>query len=49
MPVKTRKITVTREKKPVAAPVPVYLYCDGALVGTLRNGQSLTFDAPAGR
>lgn len=47
MPLKTRKITVRREKKFISCLVPVTLYCDGNVMGILKNGQTISFDASA--
>lgn len=49
MPLKMRKITVRREKKMLACLVPVTLYCDGRILGTLKNGQTLSFEVAAGQ
>ncbi len=49
MPLKMRKITVRREKKMLACLVPVTLYCDGRILGTLKNGQTLSFEVTAGQ
>lgn len=49
MPLKMRKITVRREKKMLACLVPVTLYCDGRILGTLKNGQMLSFEVAAGQ
>lgn len=39
-----RKITIIREKKFAASLVKVNYFCDGAVVGTAKNGETVTFN-----